>query len=137
MEDEARGQVGIGCHVVVEMTNEQGDCETLEFDLVQDKAADFSRGQVSAESPLGRAVRGTFTGDEVDYRIGDIRRVRIVSVGPAEQDADPEAAARRQKVLDEARCKAERTNADMFASSFSGKWGDYSTDDIIEDDTDK
>ncbi len=48
-------------------------------------------------------------------------------------------AARRQVVLEEARA-AERTNADMFASSFSGKWGDYTddmTDNLTDDLTDK
>ncbi len=130
MSDEARAQVGVGCHVVVELIDERGGRETLAFDLVQEQAADFSRGLVSVSSPLGSAVRGKFAGDEVTYRMGDICSVRITRVGPAQQDIDMDAAARRQQVLDEARRKAERTNADMFASSYSGKWGDYDTDAI-------
>ena len=39
-------------------------------------------------------------------------------------------------LLEEARRKAERTNVDMFASSFSGKWGDYSTDEVKDNLTD-
>ena len=132
MSGEERAQVGIGCHVVVELIDEQGGRESLAFDLVQETAADFARGLLSVESPLGKTVRGKFEGDEVDYRMGDVCRVHIVSVGPAQQVADTDAAARRQEVLDEARRKAERTNADMFASSFSGKWGDYNTDDIAD-----
>lgn len=132
MDAEDRAQVGIGCHVVVELIDEQGGRETLAFDLVLENAADFGRGLLSVESPLGQAVRGKFEGSDVDYRMGDIRRVRIVSVGPAQHTADLDASARRQQVLAEARRKAERTNADMFASSFSGKWGDYNTDDMDE-----
>lgn len=125
-------QVGLGCHVTVELIDQSGGREPLDFDLVPHSAADFARGLLSADSPLGAAVRGKFAGDEVDYRMGDVVRVRIVGVGPAQHDADPDAAARRQAVLDEARRKAERTNADMFASSFSGKWGDYDTADMDE-----
>lgn len=130
MDEQRPVQVGIGCHVVVELIGEQGDRELLEFDLVQESAADFALGLLSVESPLGVALRGRYEGDEVDYQWGDVRRVHIVSVGAAQQVNDNDAVSRRQQVLDEARRKAERTNADMFASSFSGKWGDYNTDDM-------
>ena len=82
MSDEARAQVGVGCHVVVELIDERGGRETLAFDLVQEQAADFSRGLVSVSSPLGAAVRGKFAGDEVAYRMGDICSVRITPRGP-------------------------------------------------------
>ncbi len=130
MDEQRPVQVGIGCHVVVELIGEQGDRELLEFDLVQESAADFALGLLSVESPLGVALRGRYEGDEVDYHRGDVRRVHIVSVGAAQQVNDNDAVSRRQQVLDEARRKAERTNAEMFASSFSGKWGDYNTDDM-------
>ncbi len=80
-----------------------------------------------------RALRGKFAGALVDYRMGDICRVAVVEVGPAQTQAPPDAAACRQAMLDEALRKAERTSADMFASSFSGKWGDYNTDDMDRD----
>lgn len=131
-DGDARTQVDLGCHVAVELIDARGGREPLAFDLVPHQAADFTRGLISVESPLGAALRGKYAGDEVDYRMDDVVRVRIVDVGPAQQDADVDAAARRQAVLDEARRKAERTNADMFASSFSGKWGDYDTDDMDE-----
>jgi hypothetical protein len=133
VSDEERAQVGVGSHVVVELIDERGGRETFEFDLVPENAADIGRGLLSVAAPLGKAVRGKRAGSEVDYRMGDIQRVRIISVGPAQQVADPDAAERRQEMLEEARRKAERTNADMFASSFSGKWGDYSTDDMDDD----
>jgi hypothetical protein len=75
----------------------------------------------------------------VSYVQGDICKVRILSATPLQSKADDDAAARRQAILDEARRKAERTNTDMFASSYSGKWGDYSTDEMEyngDDDTD-
>ena len=128
--EKGRAQVGIGCHIAVELVAVDGKRENLEFDLVQERAADFKHGLLSTESPLGVAVRGKFEGDDIDYRMGDICLVHITSVGPAQQDADLDAQARRQEILDEARRKAERTNADMFASSFSGKWGDYNTEDM-------
>ena len=53
-------------------------------------------------------------------------------VGAAPGRVDRDAEARRQQVLKQALSDAERTNADMFASSFSGKWGDYNTDDMAE-----
>ncbi len=37
---------------------------------------------------------------------------------------------RRQAILDEAVRKAERTDAEMFAASYNGKWGDYNTDEV-------
>lgn len=132
MCDDERTQVGVGSHVVVELIDRDGQRERMEFDLVPETSADFSRGLLSVESPLGQALRGRFSGDEVDYRMGDVTTVLIVSAGPAQQTMVEDTTARRQAVLDEARRKAERTNADMFASSFSGKWGDYDTEDMDE-----
>ena len=133
MAENARPQVGVGSHVTVELIDEQGGCEEFTFDIVADEAADVACSLLSANAPLVQAIRGKFEGAVVDYRMGDMRRVRIVAVGPAQADASPDAAARRRAVLEEARRKAERTNADMFASSFSGKWGDYNTDDMSDE----
>jgi transcription elongation GreA/GreB family factor len=130
MSDKPRTQVGQDSHVEVELIDEEGNAEPLEFDLVGDSAADFTSGRLSVNSPLGKAIRGKFIGDVVPYAIGDICQVRIISVHPLENKAGYDAAARRQAILDEAVRKAERTNADMFASSYSGKWGDYSTDEV-------
>ena len=87
---------------------------------------------LGADTPLGRAIRAKFEGDEIDYAMGDVRRVRIAQVTPgqaaeAKTIAD-QAQARRDAVLTKARSAAERTNAEMFAASFSGKWGDYDID---------
>jgi len=126
-------QVGIGVHVEVELIDADGNAERIEFDLVNKKAAAFDQGLLGADTPLGKAIRGKRVGSVVDYVMGDIRRVRVVKIAPAQVDAPEDATARRAALLEEARRKAERTNADMFASSFSGKWGDYSTDDVKDD----
>ena len=136
MSDKPRTQVGQDSHVAVALIDEEGNSEPLEFDLVGDSAADFASGRLSVNSPLGKAIRGKFVGDVVPYVMGDICQVRIISAHPLENKVCDDAAARRHAVLDEAIRKAERTNADMFASSYSGKWGDYSTDEVEKESED-
>jgi hypothetical protein len=130
VNDNPRTQVGQDSHVEVELIDDQNNSELMEFDLVADRAADFALGRIGVNTPLGKAIRGKFTGSIVPYVMGDIRQVRILRVSPLEAPANDDVTARRQAILDEARHKAERTNADMFASSFSGKWGDYNTDEL-------
>lgn len=125
MTEIQRSRVGLGCHVEVELIDDRGEVERMAFDLVTESAADFDRGLLAETTPLAKAIRGKPEGMVFAYTQGDIRRVRIVSVRPSDIGVAPDAAARRQAVLDEARRKAEQTNAEMFAASFSGKWGDY------------
>jgi hypothetical protein len=54
------------------------------------------------------------------HRFADIERVKILS---ARRPANARLAMRRAGDHKAVR-DAERTNAEMFASSFSGKWGD-------------
>ncbi len=82
---------------------------------------------------MAQAIRGKFVGSEVAYNRGDIRRVRIVSVQPAQTESRAaDGAERRQAVLKQALEAAARTNAEMFAASFNGKWGDYDLDDGVD-----
>jgi hypothetical protein len=127
--DLAPRQVGIGTHVEVELIDEQGQPETMAFDVVHEKAADFDRGLLGENAPLVKAIRGKFVGSVVAYRMGDICKVRIVSVAPSHAEAPADAEARRQAVLQKALDDVERTNAEIFAASYSGKWGDYNLDD--------
>lgn len=122
-------RVGLGCYIEVELIDERGETERMAFDLVTEEAADFESGLLAETTPLAKAIRGKPEGATLPYVQGDIRRVRIVTVRPSTRTPAPDAAARRQAVLDEARRKAEQTNAEMFAASFSGKWGDYSIED--------
>jgi hypothetical protein len=125
MSESKRTQVRQDSHVKIELIDDQDQSEPMEFDLVADAAADFDHGRISVNAPLGKAIRGKFEGAVVDYAKGDIRKVRIVKVTPLAHKVEDDAAARRQAVLDEAVRKAERTNSEMFAASYDGKWGDY------------
>ena len=132
MSDQKRAQVGQDSHVEVELIDEQENAEQMEFDLVADSAADFENGRIGVGTPLGKAIRGKFAGSVVDYVKGDIRRVRILKVTPLRVQVEDDAAARRQAILEEAVRKAERTNTEMFAASYDGKWGDYNTEGLAD-----
>ena len=118
-------QVGLGTPVEVELIDQQGNREPMAFDLVREQMADLERGLLGENTPLAKAIRGKAVGSTVPYNMGDIRRVRIVSVQPSALEDPVDAEARRQAILKKAIDDAERTNAEMFASSFTGKWGDY------------
>jgi hypothetical protein len=127
-----RAQVGQNCHVEIELIDEFENAERLEFDLVADNAADFDNGRIGVNTPLGKAIRGKFAGNVVEYIKGDIRKVRILNVAPLQSKVSDDASARRQAVLEEAIRKAEQTNTEMFAASYDGKWGDYNTDGMSD-----
>ena len=118
-------QVGLGTQVEVELIDQQGNREPMTFDLVREQMADMERGLLGENTPLAKAIRGKAVGSIVPYNMGDIRRVRIVSVRPSALEDPVDAEARRQAILKKAIDDAERTNAEMFAASFTGKWGDY------------
>lgn len=130
--NQPAAQVGLGSHIEIDLIDAQGHAERMAFDLVPAKQADMSRGLLSADAPLGKAVRGKFVDALVPYVMGDIRQIRIVSVTPGQVGEIVDAEARRAEVLRKALDDAERTNAQMFASSFSGKWGDYDPEGMDE-----
>ena len=127
-------QVGLGMHVELELIDEQGKGERMGFDLVVAQAADFEEGLLGENTPLGKAIRGKAVGATTPYRMGDIVGVRILSVGPAHSPAPADATARRQAVLDKALNASERTTTEMFASSFSSKWGSYDPTTLAQPD---
>jgi len=115
----------IGAHVIVELTDTSGQGERLEFDIVPDERADLANGFLGSGTPLARAICGHPAGHTIPYHQADIVSVRILSVVPAQAAPDTDPARQREAVLRRAREEAERTDAIVFASSFSGKWGDY------------
>ena len=137
MDTHAQAQVGIGCHVELELIDVHGSVEAMHFDLVRDDAADLDRGFLGEATPLGKAIRGKRAGATVAYQMGDIRQVKIVRVEAATQTPQDDARARRQAILDEARRKAERTSAEMFAASYDGKWGDYELGEETNDEQER
>ncbi len=54
----------------------------VEFNIVEPAEADIAAERISAESPLGRALLGRQTGDEVRFRApGGLLSVTVVEVG--------------------------------------------------------
>ncbi len=118
-------QVALDTYVTLELLDGSGSCEAMAVQIVRPEASDMDAGLLGANTPLALAILGKFPGTTVGYAMGDIELVRIVSVMPAVTPPDPDAARRRQTILDEARRKAEQTNAEMFAASYGSKWGGY------------
>ena len=129
---EPLSQVDTGTHVEVELIDQQGNGEPLSFDIVPEESADFEHGFLGANTPLAQAILGQCAGNVVSYQMGDITSVRIVCVSPSQISAPTDAAERRQAVLKKALDEAERTNAEMFAASYSSKWGDYDPSGIAQ-----
>jgi hypothetical protein len=124
--------VQIGAHVELELIDAEGNREPLAVDIVKAQSADLAQGFLGANTPLAKAIRGLTAGSETPYRMGDIRRVRILRVTPSQTIAPADARERRAAVLQKALSDAQRTNAEMFAASFSSKWGDYDPQGIAE-----
>lgn len=117
--------VRTGTHVVVELLDDAGGIERLEFVMVPDQSADFTRGFLGEGTPLAKAILGKPAGSHIQYRQADIASLRILAVTPASSAPDKDVAQQREAAMRKAMADVERTNAILFASSFSGKWGDY------------
>lgn len=126
------GKVAVGARVQVELLDERGQSEILSFDIVPERAADFERGHLGENTPLAQAILGQPAGSELPYAMGDIKSVRILSVEPAQIEKLEDAVAQREASAKKALAAIERTDAAVFASSFSGKWGDYDPGGIEE-----
>ena len=122
-------KVAIYSQVEIELTCETG-VEKLTVTIVPDHQADFSSGFLGENTPLSQAVLGQEVGQTLSYHAGDVRAIKILSINQAiilpEEDHD----TRRKELIRKAVEQIERTNAMIFASSFSGKWGDYDPEGI-------
>lgn len=118
-------QARLGAHVTVELIDERGNGETMSFDLVREEHADLDQDRLGVQTPLAKSIIGKKVGALVDYRMGDIRQVRIVSVRPSQLADLTNTEEERQVQLQKALATVERTNAEVFAASYTGKWGDY------------
>lgn len=75
--DELHSEVSLGCHVVIKDT--EGEQE--EYVIVDHAEADPRLGRISETSPVGRALLGHHTGDEVNVETpAGMRRLQIVEV---------------------------------------------------------
>lgn len=118
-------KVNVGCQVEVELLSRSAEAEQLAFRMVSDQQADFAHGLLGESTPLAKAILDQPEGSVVPYSMADIYAVRILSVTPGQADAESDAAERRRAEAEDAARQAGRTSAIVFASSFSGKWGDY------------
>lgn len=133
---KAGSKAGSGKHVVVELITTSGS-ERLEFDIVPDKFADFDRGFLGAGTPLAKTIQGLSAGQSAPYTVGDSKAVRVLSVDPAKNPLPKDTISRREETYRKAVEQSDRTNAMIFASSFSGKWGDYDPTGFVEEEEDE
>ncbi|MFN3331291.1 MAG: GreA/GreB family elongation factor [Caldilinea sp.] len=123
-------RVRVGRRVEIVLIHENDEEEPLTLDIVNDAVADFEQGLLGASTSLAKAIVGARGGDVIDYRVGDLSAVRVMTVTRSPSDLDHSASERRQQVIDRAVSESDRTNALNFASSFSSKWGGYEPEGI-------
>ncbi len=131
---ESRGHlISIGSHVELVLVDWQDGREQLSFDIVPDEAADYSCGFLGASTPLAQALLGESTGTVIPYLKDDIQAIEILSVRQATQVPDASAEEKRSAAMRKNLREVEHASAVAFASSFSGKWGDYDPASLPEE----
>ena len=129
-------KASLGTHVIIDLVVNDGT-DRLEFDIVPDKQADFSHGFLGLSTPLAQAILGRAAHSIVPYKVNDGREIRILSVSPSQSVPSEDAQKRHEEIVRKAIEHSDRTNAMIFASSFSGKWGDYDPAGFSEDENEK
>jgi hypothetical protein len=122
--------ITLGCQVEIVLADRAGNQEHLEVVIVPDSASDYSQGYLSENAPLARAILGEHAGSIIPYLKDDILSIEILSVAKANQQPPMDAAEQRKARMIKTVREVEDTSAIVFASSFSGKWGDYDPDSI-------
>jgi hypothetical protein len=122
--------VQLGSHVLVELLDSSGETQQLEFDLVPDSSADFSRGYLGLSTPLAQAILSQPAGAVLPYQQADILQATVLSVAPPASLPLADLAQQREEAARKALQQVQQTAAMIFASSFSGKWGDYDPEGI-------
>jgi transcription elongation GreA/GreB family factor len=123
-------RISVGCQVEVDLLDRAGKRERFSFVIVQDEEADFAHGYLGESTPLAKALLGEKTGTIVPYLKDDIHSIEILAVNKPTNKPTEDAAKKRKAKMEETIREVEDTNAMIFASSFSGKWGDYDPDSI-------
>jgi hypothetical protein len=129
--------IAVGCHVELNLIDRQGRKNFLSMDIVPDESADFSQGFLGVGTPLAKTLLGEKAGTVIPYLKDDIYAIEISRVMLSDSSPDKAALEKRQARLNQALRDVEHTNAVVFASSFSGKWGDYDPDSLPRDETPK
>ncbi len=130
--DRRPAVVDVGAFVEIEFITSGGERESLSFQLVVDAQADFKNGYLGEGTPLAQAILGHPAGDTVPYQADEIEAVEILSVQPGRAAQGEDVAARRQETLRKAAEQSDLTSTILFASSFSGKWGDYDPTSLMD-----
>ena len=124
--------VDLGMKVEIDLVTLEGS-EHLAFEIVPDDFADFLLGYLGISTPLAKTIQGHIAGETIPYAVEGGVEVRIVDVTPSQKSPPREIAERRQATIRKAVDQSDHTNAVMFASSFSGKWGDYDPGTITDE----
>jgi hypothetical protein len=122
--------VAVGCQVELELVDRAGMKEHMQVVIVPDDAADFSQGYLSVLTPIAKAILGERAGSVIPYLKDDILSIEIITVTKSSQPLSSDVAEKRKAQRLKTIREVENTSAVVFASSFSGKWGDYDPDSI-------
>jgi hypothetical protein len=125
--------ITVGSEVELELVDRAGKKERMKVVIVDDKAADFTRGYLSENTPIAKALLGEKSGNTIPYLKEDILSIQILSVTQPISKPPEDAAEKREAMMKKTLREVQDTNAIVFASSFSGKWGDYDPDSIPKD----
>jgi hypothetical protein len=120
----------VGCEVEVDLLDRAGHKERLKVVIVPDDAADFTQGYLGENTPLAKVLLGEHAGTTIPYLQDDILGIEILTVTKPTNQPPGDLAEKREAMMKKTRREVEDTNAMVFASSFSGKWGDYDPDSI-------
>jgi hypothetical protein len=120
--------ISLNCRVLVELEDTSGETERREFILVGTEQADFKSGLLDENTPLGRLLLGHFAGQEFPYRVGDLKKVRILAVQAVDESVSSDAAEKRRAAVQKAAARSEITNQMIFATASGSKWGEYDVD---------
>jgi hypothetical protein len=127
------GSITLGCEVVIELNYRSGNKERIKFVIVDEKAAEFSQGYLSENTPIAKAILGEKSGNIIPYLKEDILSIHILEVTQSPKKPPEDATEKREAMMKKTMREVQDTNAMVFASSFSGKWGDYDPDSITKE----
>lgn len=126
-------KVGPGTSIKIKLLSHSGENEEIALHIVPDASADYERGYLGESTPLAKAIKGHTAGETVAYKMEELYAVKIISVSRSSDTQVEELAEERQARYEKVIRQAERLNAINFASSYSGKWGDYDPGSLPED----
>ncbi len=122
--------ISVGSRVEVILRDREAREECLTVVIVPAEAADFAHGYLGQNTPLAQALLGEKAGTTIPYLKDDIYSIQVVSVTKSEVEPPGDATRRRDASIKKTMREVQDTSAMVFASSFSGKWGDYDPDSI-------